>query len=202
MTSDGEQSHRSPLDAIEAALELLPARQRVQAPRWLVPLAISAIVCMVPWLVYLGLTLPSRVRSENYDIAWLGFDSLLLFVIALLGICAWRRHPAAGLLAAVAAAMLVVDAWFDVTTSSGSGTVVALVLAACGELPLAVICGWAAFAAERHRALSYASMRERWESAVTAAREAALTAASVATAAAEVPAAATVTATSAAPPSQ
>jgi hypothetical protein len=168
-----ENAHRSPIEAIEAALDMLPARQRVQAPRWLVPLAVSAIVFMVPWLVYLGFTLPSRVRSDNYDVAWLGFDTLLMVVIAALGVCAWRRHPAAGLLAAVAAAMLVIDAWFDVTTSSASGLPMALVLAFAGELPLAVICGWAAFAAERHRADAYAGMRQRWQHAVEAARAAA-----------------------------
>jgi hypothetical protein len=172
MTPD-ETHHRSPLEAIEAALDKLPARQSVQAPRWLVPLAVSAIAFMVPWLVYLGFTLPSRVRSDNYDIAWLGFDTLLMLVIAALGLCAWRRHPAAGVLAAVAAAMLVIDAWFDVTTSSAAGMPMALILAFAGELPLAVICGWAAFAAERHRALTYDGMRQRWLSAVDAARAAA-----------------------------
>jgi hypothetical protein len=172
MTRD-DNAHRSPVDAIEAALDKLPARQSVQAPRWLVPLAISSVVCMVPWLVYLGFTLPSRVHSANYDIAWLGFDSLLVLVLAILGLCAWRRHPAAGVFAAVAAAMLLVDAWFDVTTSSGSALAVALVLAFCGEIPLAVICGWAAIAAERHRAVAYRDLRSRWEEAIEAARAAA-----------------------------
>lgn len=172
MTSS-EDAHRSPVEAIEAALGMLPARQRVHAPRWLVPLAVSACLCMIPWLVFLGLTLPSKVHSDNYDITWLGFDSALIVVLGLVGYCAWKRRPAAGTFAAVAAAMLVIDAWFDVTTSSGSALVVALVLAFAGELPLAIICVWAAVAAERNRATVYAGMRQRWQSAIEAARIAA-----------------------------
>lgn len=169
-----DDPHRTPLEAIEAALGLLPARQRVNAPRWLVPLAVSAIVFMIPWLVYLGLTLPSKVRSDNYDITWLGFDSALILVLGLVGYCAWTRRPASGTFAAVAAAMLVIDAWFDVTTSSsGSAFVVALVLALAGEIPLAIICAWAAISAERHRAKLYDGMRQRWQSAIDAARIAA-----------------------------
>ncbi|MGN6607654.1 MAG: hypothetical protein ACTHMS_11685 [Jatrophihabitans sp.] len=163
----------SPLDAIESSLGMLPARQHVHAPRWLAPLAVSALVGMIPWLVYLGFTLPSKVRSDNYDVAWLGFDSGLMLVLGVLGFAAWRRSAATGALAAVAAMMLVVDAWFDITTSAASDTWLAVVLAACGELPLAAICGWAAYAAERHRARSYQRLCQRWQHAVEAAREAA-----------------------------
>ena len=172
--SDGEPAPWTPLDAIESALGMLPARQAVQAPRWLAPLAISALVGMLPWLVYLGLTLPSKVHASNYDIAWLGFDSALMLVLGVLGLAAGRRHPATGALAAVAAAMLCIDAWFDVTTSSSGGFVVAVVLAVVGELPLALICAWAAIAAERHRAHSYTGMRQRWEQTIELARSAAV----------------------------
>lgn len=174
--SDG--SHRSPLEAIEAALAAIPHRQSVALPRWLGWLAVSASVSMLPWMVYLGFTLPARVSSNNYDIAWLGFDSALILVLAAVAYCAIRHRPATGLFAAVACAMLVIDAWFDITTSgSADAMLVAIFLAVVGELPLAIVCAWAAVNAERVRADAHSGMRQRWQTAVESARSAAAAAA-------------------------
>jgi hypothetical protein len=48
----------------------------------------------------------------------------------------------------------------------------AIVLALCGELPLAILCGWAAVHAERIRSRAYRSLHLRWERAVRKADEA------------------------------
>src|SRR4051795_8909777 len=119
-----------------------PRVDRLPLPRWIGPLAIGSVVGFLPWIVYLGFTLPAKVRSEHYDIAWLGFDCAMCSMLALLAFCALRRHAATGPIAAVASMMLVVDAWFDVFTSSaGHGELaLAIVLALCGELPLALLC--------------------------------------------------------------
>jgi hypothetical protein len=68
----------------------------------------------------------------------------------------------------MASLMLVVDAWFDIFTSSAgqSEMTLAIVLALCGELPLAILCGWAAVHAERIRSRAYRSLHLRWERAV------------------------------------
>ena len=161
----------SPVETLEAALGMIPQRQSLDLPRWLGPLAVCCVFALVPWIVYLGLTLPQRSRAEHYDVAWLGFDCAMCAVLAVLAVVALRRHPATGLVAAVAATMLVVDAWFDVTTAAGEENfLTALVLALVVELPLAAICGWAAINAERIRARSYRRLRRRWQRAITAAR--------------------------------
>ncbi|TAM91789.1 MAG: hypothetical protein EPN43_03540 [Jatrophihabitans sp.] len=145
------------------------ARQSLDLPRWLGPLAACCVVGFVPWIVYLGMTLPERSHARHYDIAWLGFDSAMCAVLAVLAVVALRRHPATGPVAAVAATMLVVDAWFDVTTAaSESDFVIALVLALVGEIPLAIVCGWSAVNAERTRARAYRRLRVRWQAAVAA----------------------------------
>jgi len=168
---DGEKlSVRSPLDAIEAALGVIPMRQSVHVPRWVGYLAVSAIIGMTPWVIYLGFTLPAKVASHHYDVAWLGFDSALLLVLGILGYNALRRRPATAAVAAVAAAMLVIDAWFDLTTSTGPDFALALLLACVGEIPLAIICAWAAYHAERRRKHAYDGMRMRWQHAIDAAR--------------------------------
>jgi hypothetical protein len=162
----------SPVDQFESALGIVPRREAMPLPRWIAPLAICCVIGMVPWMVYLGLTLPERVRSDHYDIAWLGFDSAMWLVLVALAFFAFRRHPATGPVAAIASAMLLVDGWFDVTTSDSGGIALALLLAVCGELPLAIICGWTAFNAERVRARAYRSLHSRWEHAIDVARAA------------------------------
>jgi hypothetical protein len=135
---------------------------------------VASIIGFLPWIIYLGITIPSTVRSQHYDIAWLGFDCAMWTVLAVLALCALRRHAATGPVAAIASMMLVVDAWFDVFTSSAKHgeMALAIVLAFCGELPLAILCGWAAVHAERIRARAYRSLHLRWERAVRAAEEA------------------------------
>jgi hypothetical protein len=163
-----------PVEAFEAALAGERRADRLPLPRWIGALAVGSVIGFIPWLVYLGFTLPSKVRAEHYDLAWLGFDCAMCTVLAVLAFCALRRHAATGPIAAVASMMLVVDAWFDVFTSSaGHGEMaLAIVLALCGELPLAILCGWAAVHAERIRARAYRSLHLRWERAVRVADEA------------------------------
>jgi hypothetical protein len=156
----------SPVDALTAALGDLPAKQQLPLPRWLAPLAVCCVVGIVPWIVFLAMTLPSQANADDYDIAWVGFDSAMALVLGTLAYCAIRRKPATELIAAVAATMLVVDAWFDVVTSEGRNLMLAILTATFGELPLAIICGWVAVNAERVRARAYRRLRLRWERAV------------------------------------
>jgi hypothetical protein len=69
--------------------------------------------------------------------------------------------------------MLIVDAWFDIFTSSAAHgeMTFAIVLALCGELPLAILCAWVAVHAERIRARAYRSLHLRWERAMRSADE-------------------------------
>jgi hypothetical protein len=147
-----------------------PRHDGLPLPRWVGALAVGSVVGFLPWIVYLGFTLPAKVRAEHYDIAWLGFDCLMWTMLAALAFCALRKHAATGPVAAVAAMMLVVDAWFDVFTSSaGHGAMtLAIVLALCGELPLALLCGWLAVHAERVRARAYRAVQQRREQVVDA----------------------------------
>ena len=157
----------SPVDSIEAALGRIPPRQAIPLPKWLGPLAVSCVVGLLPWIVYLSFTIPQRSRTQHYDIAWIGFDCAMWLVLASLAFFALRRHPATGPMAAVAATMLLTDAWFDITTSADRPQlVIALVLAIVAEIPLAIICAWAAVNAERIRARAYRRLHARWENAL------------------------------------
>ena len=55
--------------------------------RWLAPLFLIAGVGLVPWTVYLSLTLPSRhVQTGYYDVAWGGFDLALAAALFATGV--------------------------------------------------------------------------------------------------------------------
>jgi hypothetical protein len=97
---------------------------------------------LIPWTVFLAVTLPSRhVQSDFYDVGWAGFDILLAAMLALTGLGLLRRRPWVQATAASAATLLVCDAWFDVLSSSRHGErLAALLLAVLAELPTAVLC--------------------------------------------------------------
>ncbi|HEY7264634.1 MAG TPA: hypothetical protein VH589_24520 [Trebonia sp.] len=116
--------------------------------RWAGPAFLLFSVALVPWTVYLGYTLPDRQLSSHYNIAWVGFDVILLVVLAATGIFALRRSLYLAMAATAAATLLVIDAWFDVMTSPGSQFLESLATAVLIELPLAVVCGWLAYHTE------------------------------------------------------
>ncbi len=117
--------------------------------RWAGPAFALGSVTMLPWTVYLAYSLPTRQVSADYDIAWAGFDVLLMGMLAATGFFALRRSRYLAITASAAAALLVMDAWFDVVTSPAGQRGEALVLAALVELPLAAVCGWLSYHTEQ-----------------------------------------------------
>lgn len=93
---------------------------------------------MLPWIVYLALTLPKRSLDVHYRAAWVGFDCILVVALASTAYLAFRVDPRVGIPATVSATLLIVDAWFDVTTSGrGESLALAVLLAVFAELPAA-----------------------------------------------------------------
>jgi hypothetical protein len=118
--------------------------------RWVVPLfALSGIV-LVPWIVFLVRSLPSTHAAAHWDIAWGGFDVGLALLLLGVAVAAWRRSPWLEGAATAGAALLFVDAWFDILTSSTHVELgIAVAEAALLELPLAGLCLLIARDAER-----------------------------------------------------
>jgi hypothetical protein len=132
-----------------SAAQVLPgmnARSSWRPARWVVPLFALAALLLVPWVVLLVFSLPSTQRAAHWDIAWAALALLLLSV----AIAAFRRSPWLEGAATAAAALLFVDAWFDVLTSSTrTELLISSAEAILVELPLAVLCLLLARAAER-----------------------------------------------------
>ena len=115
---------------------------------------------LVPWILYLTFTLPARHVTVHYDLAWVGFDVGLTAALAATTWAVLRGSRWVVPFAAVSGTMLVCDAWFDVTTSRyGSELFEAIAQAALAELPLAVLCGFIVYDAERFLAATITRFR-------------------------------------------
>jgi len=111
-----------------------------QRRRRFVVIMTIATVGLIPWVIVLAVTLPKHYIAGHWTLTWVGFDLALLSSLGLTAFFAWRRRQAVIGFAFLSAAMLSCDAWFDVTTSSGTADVVtSVVSAALVELPLAAM---------------------------------------------------------------
>ncbi|MER7182143.1 hypothetical protein ABT404_22095 [Streptomyces hyaluromycini] len=98
------------------------------------------VFVLVPWTLYLAVSLPDRFEARYWPMVWVGFDVMLLVSLAGAGAAVWLRRQALIPMSFVAATLLVCDAWFDVSLSWGRddvwGSVASAVLV---ELPLAFL---------------------------------------------------------------
>jgi hypothetical protein len=141
-----------------AVVSTVPARHRpvVAAAfprrRWRQRLPSLALLVsgagMVPWLTYLAITLPTRTSVPHWSAAWVGLDAMEATGMAATGWLVRRGDPRRCLAAAATAMLLVVDAWFDISTA-GSALIEAVAMAACAELPMAGLCSVVAYRAVR-----------------------------------------------------
>ena len=114
--------------------------------RWAAPVFAGCAIVLIPWIVIAGVTLPSRQLSENYDVAWTGYDVFLLIGLVLTAYSALRRSRLLPIAASATGALLAADAWFDVLTSpSGWQLAQAVAMSLLAELPLSVLCFWLAW---------------------------------------------------------
>ncbi len=117
-------------------------RRRARRTAWLFAIAAALLI---PFTVYLALTLPKRDVDTHYRGAWVGFDLLLVTAIVLTAYFAFKVDTRVQLPATATATLLVVDAWFDVMTAGHrQATGVALAMAVCIELPAAGFSLWLA----------------------------------------------------------
>ncbi|MCU4183658.1 hypothetical protein K6U06_04750 [Acidiferrimicrobium sp. IK] len=107
--------------------------------RWAPKAYLAVAVGLVPWVVYLAVALPRRATAAHYRLAWVGFDCFLALALARTAYLGYRRRPQAELTAVVTATLLLVDAWFDVTTSPTTADLwQAVILATFAEIPAAL----------------------------------------------------------------
>ena len=133
MSEDASEEPTPGGDEFETRPEI---RERARRMAWLYT---AAAALLLPWIVYLAITLPKRDLDRHYRLAWVGFDCLLVFAIVRTAYMAFRIDPRVQFPATATATLLFVDAWFDITTSgSRAAALEALVLALLVEIPAAL----------------------------------------------------------------
>jgi hypothetical protein len=124
---------------------------------WLVLVLGGVAVALLPWTAYLSATLPGKHVARHWDLAWGGLDVMEAIALVATLFALVRRSGYLEMFAAIAGTLLVVDAWFDLTTSSSGREFDWALVFLVGELPLAALCFWIAweavpFSAARARA--------------------------------------------------
>lgn len=93
---------------------------------------------LIPWIVFLALTLPRHYRTGHWGMAWTGFDVALLAALGATAWAVWLRRQIAIVCALVTGTLLVCDAWFDLMFSFGTSDFwLSAFTAVFGELPIA-----------------------------------------------------------------
>jgi hypothetical protein len=137
-------------DALPAAIADVLFLSRTAVPReqgtidrrrWPGMALIGCGLALLPWLLVLAAALPTAPSVPHWPAAWVGLDALEALGLTATGALLLRRDPRHPLTAAATAALLIVDAWFDIVTSaSGAELAAAIAMAAVAELPMAALC--------------------------------------------------------------
>jgi hypothetical protein len=109
-----------------------PATRRAR-----VRVMVAGSLALIPWMLFLWANLPDRYLVTNWPLTWVGFDSLLIALMAATAYLGARRRLLIVLTGFATAVMLLCDAWFDVTTAGPHDIWVSVVTAVCAEVPLA-----------------------------------------------------------------
>jgi hypothetical protein len=119
--------------------ELLPSSTLARLRRVRLVVMAGAIIGLLPWTVYLAITLPDKYIAHNWPATWVGFDILILVFMAATAVLGLLRRQLLVLTAYTTGILLVCDAWFDVMTAAPEDRWLSVLTAATGELPLAAI---------------------------------------------------------------
>jgi hypothetical protein len=117
------------------------ARTPREGSPWPARALIVGGLAMIPWLFALAVRLPSSTTAQHWSTAWAGLDTIEALGLVTTGVLMRLRDERRCLAAAATATSLLIDAWFDVTTSApGTDHLTALLLAVFLELPIAALC--------------------------------------------------------------
>ncbi|WP_063044317.1 hypothetical protein [Nocardia pseudovaccinii] len=114
--------------------------------RWLfLTIVTASFVFLVPWIAYLATNLPSRYEVRQWNVAWVGFDCMLVAAVGLTALFAWLRRQVFIPWAIATGTLLTCDAWFDIVMDWNTPDLPSsLFTALFGELPLAALLFYAA----------------------------------------------------------
>ncbi len=101
-------------------------------------LMVGGSVAMIPWLVYLSLTLPENYVAHNWPVTWIGFDALLVAFMLATAVFGYLRRQVLLFAAFTSGVLLICDAWFDLMTAGPDDLWLSVITALVIEVPLAI----------------------------------------------------------------
>jgi len=103
----------------------------------------------IAWTIYLGWRLPRHYVAHHWDLAWVGLDVAEILLLLGSAWAAWRRRAVLIPFAVASATLLLLDAWFDVTTAGHGDFLESVLVSIFVELPSALALLWIARRAAR-----------------------------------------------------
>jgi hypothetical protein len=126
-----------------AVLEGAPIErtERVERERRLFMTVVLVVTFfLIPWTIFLAMTLPRHYQAGRWGALWVGFDIVLTAWLAVTAWAVWRRRHVLVFSAVVTATLLIVDVWFDVLTAGPrNDLLVSIATAVFGNIPLAIL---------------------------------------------------------------
>lgn len=101
-------------------------------------LMIGGSIAMIPWLIYLAMTLPDSYIARNWVLTWVGFDVLLVGFMVATAVFGYLRRRILMFAAFTSGVLLICDAWFDLMTAGPDDIWLSLITALGVEVPLAI----------------------------------------------------------------
>ncbi len=102
-------------------------------------LMVGGSIALIPWMVYLALTLPGNYVAHNWAATWIGFDCVLITSMVATAVLGWLRRELVILPAFTTGVLLICDAWFDIMTAQPHQVWLSVATAALINIPLAAI---------------------------------------------------------------
>ena len=117
--------------------------RRVRIPRDPLLTALTAAAILeTAWTVYIGFSLPRHYVASHWRLAWVGLDVGEVFALLAAAWAAWKRRAILALFTSSAGTMLLVDAWFDITTARRGDQLQSSLTALLIEVPSAIALYW------------------------------------------------------------
>ena len=100
---------------------------------------IGGTLVLIPWVVYLSFALPDDYLVHDWTATWVGFDLLLLGLMAATVVFGVLQRQVMLLTAFATGVLLVCDAWIDLMTAGPNDFRISVLTATLGDLPLAAV---------------------------------------------------------------
>jgi hypothetical protein len=113
---------------------------KLNIPQWVSTVYLFLAVVLVPWTIYLAISLPRRHVQPHWDVLWVGLDIGILILFLLTGVLASIKSRLVIISLSATASFLLVDSWFDIASAkAGYQFEQSLSLALFIEIPLAIL---------------------------------------------------------------